>query len=57
LNALVRDVLQTPEMAASLASSALDPDPQTPENFAALVKRDYDKWSGIVKTTGFTMTE
>jgi tripartite-type tricarboxylate transporter receptor subunit TctC len=57
LNALVRDVLQTPEMAASLASSALEPDPQTPENFAALVKRDYDKWSGIVKTTGFTMTE
>ena len=57
LNALVRDVLQTPEMAASLANSALEPDPQTPENFAALVKRDYDNGRAIVKATGFTMTE
>jgi tripartite-type tricarboxylate transporter receptor subunit TctC len=57
LNALVREVLQTPEMAASLANSALEPNPQMPEQFAALVKRDYDKWSGIVKATAFTMTE
>ena len=44
LNLGVRDGLQSPEMVASLANSGLQPRYTTPEEFARLVKQDYDRW-------------
>jgi tripartite-type tricarboxylate transporter receptor subunit TctC len=44
-------------MVASLAASALEPRHQSPAEFAAVLKQDYDRWAEIAKATGFTMTE
>ena len=57
LNAIVRDGLQAPELVESLANSALEPRYATPEQFAALLKQDYDRWAPIAKATGFTATD
>ena len=57
LNGFVRDGLQPAETVASLAGSALVPRHMQPQEFAALVKNDSDRWAQIVKATGFTATE
>jgi tripartite-type tricarboxylate transporter receptor subunit TctC len=53
LNAQVRESLQTPDMIEALAKNALEPMAQTPEAFAALLRRDHEHWGPIVKATGF----
>ncbi len=53
LSAQVRESLQTPELIEALARNALEPMAQTPEAFAALLKRDHEHWRPIVKATGF----
>jgi tripartite-type tricarboxylate transporter receptor subunit TctC len=57
LNDLVGEGLRSPEMIASLANGGLQPRHATPEEFAALLKADYDRWGQIAKATGFTVTE
>jgi tripartite-type tricarboxylate transporter receptor subunit TctC len=57
LNLGVRDGLQSPELVASLPNSALQPRYTTPDEFARLVKQDYDRWGPIVKTVGFTAAD
>ena len=57
LNGFVKDGLQPAETVASLANSALVPRHMQPQEFAALVKNDFDRWAQIVKATGFTATE
>jgi tripartite-type tricarboxylate transporter receptor subunit TctC len=57
LNLIVRDGLQTAEMIDGLANAGLEPRHMTPEQFAAQLKQDYDRWAGIAKSTGFTMTD
>ena len=54
LNALVRESLQSPDLIEALAKSGLQPVTQSPEEFARIVKRDHERWSGIAKATGFT---
>jgi hypothetical protein len=44
LNAVARDGLQDPAMVASLANSALEPRHTTPEQCAALLREDYERW-------------
>lgn len=53
LSAQVRESLQTPDMVEALAKNALEPMAQTPEAFAALLRRDHEHWGPIVKATGF----
>ncbi len=57
LNLGVREGLQSPELVDSLAKSGLQPRYATPEEFARIVKQDYDRWAPIVKATGFTATD
>lgn len=57
LNLGVRDSLQSPELVASLASSGLQPRYTAPDEFARLVKQDYDRWGPIVKAVGFTAAD
>ena len=57
LNTVARDGLQDPAMVASLANSALEPRHTTPEQCAALLREDYERWAGIAKATGFTVAE
>ena len=54
LNTLVREGLQSPEMVESLGRSGLQPVHQSPEEFAQLLKADYQRWASIAKATGFT---
>ena len=54
LNAIVRDGLQAPDFVESLAKNGLQPVTQSADEFARIVKRDFDRWSVIAKATGFT---
>lgn len=53
----MRGGLQSPELVASLANSALQPTYSAPDEFARLVKQDYERWAPIVKSLGFTATD
>jgi len=57
LNILVRDGLAAPGMVEGLANSALEPRYLTPQQFAALLKQDYDRWAGVAKESGFVATD
>jgi tripartite-type tricarboxylate transporter receptor subunit TctC len=57
LNLVVRDGLNAPGMVESLANSALEPRHMTPEEFAALLKQDYERWAGVAKATGFVASD
>ena len=54
LNTLVGEALQAPDFVASLATYGLQPIHQSPQEFAQIVKADYEKWGPIVRSTGFT---
>ncbi|MES3002090.1 MAG: Bug family tripartite tricarboxylate transporter substrate binding protein [Pseudomonadota bacterium] len=54
LNTSVRESLQSPDLIESLAKNGLQPVHQSPEEFAQLLRQDYQKWGAIQKATGFT---
>lgn len=52
LNAELKKAVADPEVSAKLSSLVLDPMHQTPEEFAKLLKADFDKYEQIVKQSG-----
>ncbi len=52
LNAEIRKAMADPAVAANLASQTLDPIPMSPEEFARLMKSDYDMLGPVVKAAG-----
>ena len=53
LRAEVKEALASPEVRAKLnQAGSLDAYSSTPEEFAALIQRDYDKYGKIVKEVG-----
>jgi len=38
-----------------LAPTGMEPAPDTPEQFAAYIKADYDKWGKVVRDSGATV--
>ena len=52
LNQAFINCLNTPEIKQQLISMAYDPDPGSPEAFAALIKKDNAYWANVIKTTG-----
>jgi tripartite-type tricarboxylate transporter receptor subunit TctC len=52
LNAELRKVLADPEVASKLGAQTLDPLPMTPEEFAARLRADYDKYAYVVRVSG-----
>ena len=52
LNAEINKALKLPEVAQTLSAQALDPWTSTPEEFAARLKADYDKYAQLIKLTG-----
>ena len=52
LNAEIRKAMADPAVAANLASQTLDPMPASPEEFARLMKSDYDMLGPVVKAAG-----
>jgi tripartite-type tricarboxylate transporter receptor subunit TctC len=52
LNAVLGKALADPDVAAKLGAQTLDPMHMTPEQFAARIKSDYDKYEKVVKISG-----
>lgn len=52
LNAALGRALADPDVAAKLSAQTLDPMHMTPEQFAARLKSDYDKYQTVVKVSG-----
>ena len=52
VNAAVNKQLSLPEVKASILAQGAEPRPITPDAFAALVKSDHAKWTGIVAASG-----
>ena len=52
LNAEVAKVMNTPDMKSYTQSSGADAATSTPEELAALHKREFDKWMSVVKAAG-----
>jgi tripartite-type tricarboxylate transporter receptor subunit TctC len=50
LNVEINRLLATPELREKLSAEALETMPMSPEQFAAYVKSDIDKWSRLVKS-------
>ena len=56
-NDLVQKALKIPEVQESYRKLALEPGCHQIEDVKALMAREIDRWAGIVKATGFKMTE
>ena len=52
LSAELRKILALPEIKDALATQGAEPVIDTPEEFAAIVRADVEKWAQIVKQTG-----
>lgn len=57
LNRHIREILQEPEVRATYQSSGADPLSGTPEETAALIKRELDVNGGIVREFGLTLDQ
>jgi len=52
--AAINKAVMAPEVSAKLANLNMEAVGSTPDEFAAVVKRDWDKWGAVVKASGFT---
>jgi len=57
LNAAIGVALRSPEMMENLARSGNEPKFQSPEEFAATVRADLERWGPVVKASGFVAEE
>jgi tripartite-type tricarboxylate transporter receptor subunit TctC len=52
LNAALQKIVSEPEYKAQLAIQGMEVDSGSPEEFAAFLKREKERYAGIVKTAG-----
>ena len=52
LNRELRAILAMPDIRQKLADEGADPDPTTPEEYAAVIDREQTKFSTLIKTLG-----
>ena len=45
-----------PDVSAKLANLNMEAVGSTPEEFAAVIRRDWDKWGSVVKASGLRKT-
>ena len=55
LNGEVNESLKSPELVAGIARVGFEPKAGSPQEFAALLADEMQKWTSIVKATGFQM--
>jgi len=55
LNSDIATLMRAEEVRKLLAPTGMEPDPDTPEQFGAFLKADYDKWGKVVKESGATV--
>jgi len=52
LNTAIADVVKAPATYQRLLDSGVEPAANTPEQFALLIRRDTEKWAGLIKAIG-----
>ena len=55
INGEIGRLVRADEVRKLLAPTGMEPDPDTPEQFAAYLKADYDKWGKVVRESGATV--
>jgi tripartite-type tricarboxylate transporter receptor subunit TctC len=55
LNAAINESLTSPEVGATLVKLSVDAKPISPEEFAAFLTKERDKWTVVVRTAGVQM--
>jgi tripartite-type tricarboxylate transporter receptor subunit TctC len=55
LNRDIARLVRTDEVRKLIGPTGMEPDPDTPEQFTAYVKADYDKWGKVVRDSGATV--
>ena len=57
LNRAATDAVNQPEVKKAMNDIAFSITTSTPDEFAALIKRDIDRWGPVVKSTGFSIED
>lgn len=52
LNTAVSTVLKQPDIREKLSSQGIDPDSNTPEEFARMIAAEVEKWARVVRESG-----
>jgi len=52
LNAEIAKLMRLPDVQQLFASAGIDPAPNTPEEFGAYLKTEFDKWAKVVRDSG-----
>jgi tripartite-type tricarboxylate transporter receptor subunit TctC len=55
LNGEIAKLVRTDDVKKLIAPTGMDPDPDSPEQFARYVREDYDRWGKVVKDSGATV--
>jgi tripartite-type tricarboxylate transporter receptor subunit TctC len=55
LNAEITKLMRTDEVRKLLVPTGMEPDADTPAQFAAFLKEDYEKWGRVVRESGATV--
>jgi tripartite-type tricarboxylate transporter receptor subunit TctC len=55
LNAEILKALQHPDVKAKLAGQGAEPLGSTPAEYQAYVRKELQRWAGVVKATGVTL--
>jgi len=55
LNAEITKLMRTDEVKKLLVPTGMEPDTDTPAQFAAFLKEDYEKWGRVVRESGATV--
>jgi tripartite-type tricarboxylate transporter receptor subunit TctC len=53
LNQAVREALETPQVRESFDNFGIEATGSSPEQFASIMKKDFEFWGRIVKASGF----
>ena len=53
LSAIISEAVRNPDLRAKISAVGLDPTGTTPQELAAIQKRDYDFWGPIIAASGF----
>jgi tripartite-type tricarboxylate transporter receptor subunit TctC len=55
LNGEIGKLVRAAEVKKLIAPTGMEPDPDTPAQFGAYLKADYDKWGKVVRDSGATV--
>jgi len=53
LNAAIGEVVTSPKMVEQLAKYGAEPTFKTPEEFASMIRADFERWGPVVRASGF----